>query len=333
VFDSVPGSGLAFIAVDFETANHHRASICAIGYAIVRDGEVIESGGHLVQPPEEINWFDGFNVSIHGITHEMVEGQPSLADGLKWLLNKAASLPVLAHNAAFDVGAIRDACTVLGHAWPTIDYACSLAMARRALDLPSYRLPIVCHELGIHLTDHHDAGADALAAAHVVRILAQRRQQHTLDGLLHDLGIIMGSLRPSMWEGCKSTYARVVGPDGTSQGEWRKAPPGANPDADPDHALFGQCIVFTGGLGILRREAWDRVAYLGAQVQTGVNKNTTMLVIGDGFRGNDPREFSTGKAAKAAVWRAKGHAIEVLTEQDLGMLLHDDRTSGVPVEP
>jgi DNA polymerase-3 subunit epsilon len=53
-----------------------------------------------------------------------------------------------------------------------------------------------------------------------------------------------------------------------------------------------------------------------------------MLVIGDGFAGDDPADFYTGRAAKAAHWRAKGHRIEVLTEADLIDMLTETRTSG-----
>jgi len=35
-----------FIAIDFETANPNRVSACAIGYAIVRNCEIIEANGH-----------------------------------------------------------------------------------------------------------------------------------------------------------------------------------------------------------------------------------------------------------------------------------------------
>ena len=88
-------------------------------------------------------------------------------------------------------------------------------------------------------------------------------------------------------------------------------------------------MVFTGALSIRRQEAWDAVARCGATVEKSVTKRTTMLVVGDGFLGHDPVDFSTGKAAKAVQWRAKGQRIEVLTETDLVDLLAETRTSGM----
>ena len=35
-----------FAAIDFETANAHRASVCSVGVVVVRDGEIVEQGNH-----------------------------------------------------------------------------------------------------------------------------------------------------------------------------------------------------------------------------------------------------------------------------------------------
>ena len=32
-----------FAAIDFETANQHRTSVCSVGIVIVRDGEIVDS--------------------------------------------------------------------------------------------------------------------------------------------------------------------------------------------------------------------------------------------------------------------------------------------------
>ena len=65
-------AGLNFCAIDFETANANRGSACAVGLARVVDGEIVATTHFLMRPPEEVDWFDGFNVELHGITAEMV---------------------------------------------------------------------------------------------------------------------------------------------------------------------------------------------------------------------------------------------------------------------
>lgn len=70
-----------------------------------------------------------------------------------------------------------------------------------------------------------------------------------------------------------------------------------------------------------RQDAWGAVADFGATPAKGLTRKTTMVVIGDGFRGDDLSDFQTGKARKAVKLREKGQSIEVLTEDDLLELL------------
>ncbi|MCW2898706.1 MAG: polymerase-3 subunit epsilon [Streptosporangiaceae bacterium] len=309
--------GLDFVAIDVETANARRGSICAIGAAVVRGGVVVSTHSWLTRPPAGLDHFDTINVSLHGITPEMVADQPHFAERLDQLLDLADGLPLVAHNATFDIGALREACIAVDRDWPATDYACSLIMARRALDLISYRLPVVALECGVDLPRHHEAGADALACAHIVVELSRRQNADSLSDLLGRLQVLTGRLETAAWRGCRAALTAA------------SRPPEAAADADPEHPLFGQVMVFTGALSIRRQDVWDAVAGCGAVVEPGVNKRTTLLVVGDGFTGHDPADFWTGKAAKATKWRAKGHRIEVLTEADLVDLLAETRTSGI----
>ena len=310
--------GLDFVALDVETANSQRGSICAIGLVVVREGRVVERHGWLVQPPEELHWFDSFNTALHGIGPSDVADAPTFSASLQRLTDVVGDLPVIAHNAAFDIGALRDACDAEGLPWPSLRYGCTLVMARRELALVSYRLPLVAEALGIDLYSHHNAAADAEAAAQVVLALAARRRAASLTALAAELMVLLGRVSADDWRGCHRTHA--------AGGGTKPAPPSANPDADPNHPLFGQVMVFTGALGVRREDAWAQVAALGAVAESSVTKRTNLLVVGDGFDGDDPVDFWTGKAAKAVALRAKGHDIEVLTERELLQMLSDTTT-------
>jgi DNA polymerase III subunit epsilon len=63
--------GLSFAALDVETPNSSRGSVCSIGVAIVRDGELVAQHSWLCQPPS--TGFDTMNMSIHGIHPADVE--------------------------------------------------------------------------------------------------------------------------------------------------------------------------------------------------------------------------------------------------------------------
>jgi DNA polymerase III subunit epsilon len=306
--------GMNFVGIDVETANSSRGSICSIGLAVVENGKIVRVENWLTRPPHELDWFDGFNIGIHGITPSAVADQPCFAERLDQALKIIDGRPVIAHNAAFDIGALRGACLADDLPWPTLTYGCTLVLSRRLLDLLSYRLPIVCDALGIEFRHHHAAGADASAAAEILLELARRQGTDDLTSLAASAQVRLGQVGGDAWSGCVRT--------------WDGAPPSANDDADPTHPLFGQNIVFTGALSIVRSDAWHAAAHFGATPDKGVTKKTTMLVVGDGFTGNSPSEFHTGKAARAAALQAKGQRIEVLSEGDFIEMLTDAETSG-----
>lgn len=56
-----------FTAIDFETANHHRGSPCAVGLARVRGDKIVEAVSWLMQPPPQYGGFEPCNVRVHGI--------------------------------------------------------------------------------------------------------------------------------------------------------------------------------------------------------------------------------------------------------------------------
>lgn len=313
-------SGMDFVALDVETANTARGSVCAIGLVVVEAGQISETHSWLCQPPESLNYFAPFNVALHGITAERVIDEPSFYDQMSRALTVIGDRPVVAHSAAFDVGAIRDACDADDLVWPTLTYGCTLVWSRRELDLISYRLPIVADALGIALDHHHDPAADARACAQILLELANRHGCDTVDDFAATVGTRLGTLAEASWRGCQiKASTDLVAPE-------------RNPDADLEHPLNGQVVVFTGGLSsMVRRDAWTLVAHLGGIPEKSVTQRTTRLVIGDGFRGDDPAEFHTGKATRAVAWRKRGRQIEVLTEEDFNALVLDERTSGSPV--
>ena len=60
---------MSFVAIDVETANADMASICQIGVARYVEGELVEEWSSLVDPED---YFDPFNIEIHGITERNV---------------------------------------------------------------------------------------------------------------------------------------------------------------------------------------------------------------------------------------------------------------------
>lgn len=165
---------LDFTAIDFETANSSSASACAVGLARVRDGRIVARAGWLIQPPPGHDRFFELNIGIHGIQPHDVAGAKHWSAQLDDISSFAGADVLVAHNAGFDMAVLRRACEATGDVCPPYRYVCSLQVARKTYQLPSYRLPRVAAEAGFADFPHHDATADATACAHIMIDAARR---------------------------------------------------------------------------------------------------------------------------------------------------------------
>jgi len=301
---------LDFTAMDFETANSYRGSPCSVGLVKVRDGQITDEFSTLIHPPARFDHFDGFNIGLHGISARMVTDAPTWLQVVDWIVRYAGSDTLVCHNAGFDIGVIRYACMADNIPWPSVDFLCTLVLARRAYRLPSYRLPFVAAQCDVDFRQHHQASADARCAALITVAMARKQGAQTLADLAESFGVRIGHMEtgyyaPSMWRNPERHAHKLMRPD-------------ANPAADPDHPFYGRVIVFTGALmSRTRQMAWDDVVRVGGIPERGVTKHTNILVIGDiNPAVLAPDMITTGKAAKAFALQDKGQDIEVMAEDD-----------------
>ncbi|MFY2860146.1 exonuclease domain-containing protein [Mycobacterium sp. THU-M104] len=302
---------LDYTAIDFETANAYRGSPCAVGLVRVRDGSPVAERKWLMRPPEEVDYFDGYNVYIHGITAAMVADQPRWKEILPAIVEFIGDDAVIAHNAGFDMGVIRYACAVDNIEWPELRFLCTLVLARRALSLPSYRLPFVLDALGCSIEHHHDPLDDARAVVDIVRRLAATQGVDELNGLASSAGVRIGHMSSGTYRG---SVALLTSRGGGSRPVLHEM----NPGADPGGYLYGRVVVFTGTLmSMTRQAAWDECLRIGAIPQLKTTKRTNVLVLGD----INPAVLRPGADLTAKAWKAfqlqeKGQDIEVMTEDD-----------------
>ncbi|MBD9640904.1 3'-5' exonuclease [Ensifer sp. ENS07] len=161
-----PTGEFRFFALDVETANADRSSICQIGVACVRPDNSIETWTTYVDPKTD----DWSCTRIHGITAPTVTGAPTF-DQVFPLLSKALGGHVVYQHSGFDQSAIAAACTKSGSGQPTWEWRDSVQVARLAW--PEFKgngghgLSSLKQHLGLQFA-HHDAGEDARASAEVV---------------------------------------------------------------------------------------------------------------------------------------------------------------------
>lgn len=187
-----PPSPMNFVALDFETANHRRDSVCEMGIAVVIDGMVSESKSWLVRPRN--NWFHPMNTRIHGIDAQRVADEPEFDHVWAEALPYFEHANLVAHNASFDMGVLRQVLVQYDLSPPTVTYSCSLAVARRAWrGLPSYGLKALAKHFGIPL-NHHSAEPDAIASAQIMLRAMQEHQVTQFVELADVFGLHLGKL-------------------------------------------------------------------------------------------------------------------------------------------
>jgi DNA polymerase-3 subunit epsilon len=93
-------------------------------------------------------------------------------------------------------------------------------------------------------------------------------------------------------------------------------------DGNPAGPFIGEVAVFTGALSMPRREAADLAAMAGCEVDAGVTKRTTLLIVGDqDVTRLAPGHSKSTKHVKAEEQIAKGQAIRILRESDFKQML------------
>ena len=156
-----------FAAIDFETANEQRSSVCSVGVVIVRGGEIVDRFYSLIHPePEYYQWFCQ---RVHGLSEEDTEDAPVFPYVWEKIAPLIEGLPLVAHNSPFDEGCLKEVFRVYRMDYPDYRFLDTLAVSRRVYGrrLPDHQLQTVAAACGYDLTRHHHARADAEACAHI----------------------------------------------------------------------------------------------------------------------------------------------------------------------
>ena len=156
-----------FAAIDFETANECRCSVCSVGVVIVRGGEIVDSFYSLIHPePEYYQWFCQ---RVHGLSEADTEDAPIFPEVWEKIAPLIEGLPLVAHNSRFDEGCLKEVFRVYQMDYPDYQFYDTLAASRRHFgnNLPNHQLQTVAAACGFDLENHHHALSDAEACAHI----------------------------------------------------------------------------------------------------------------------------------------------------------------------
>ena len=157
-----------FAAIDFETANNERSSVCSVGVVIVRNGEIVDTFYSLIQP--EPNYYNYWCSQVHGLSREDTEDAPVFPEVWKEIEPLIDGLPLVAHNKSFDESCLKAVFRCYQMDYPDYEFYCTCVASRRAFpELTNHQLHTVSERCGYILENHHHALADAEACAWIAR--------------------------------------------------------------------------------------------------------------------------------------------------------------------
>ncbi|WP_323704393.1 3'-5' exonuclease [Mammaliicoccus sp. Dog046] len=152
----------SFVALDFETANGNPESICSVGMVKVVDHQITETFYTLVNPKD---YFSQMNIKIHKINPEDVIDSPTFDVVFPYMMDFIDDLPVVAHNAQFDMNVLFKSLVKLNIPVPSLTYFCSCILAKKTVNNHRYGLSHMMTYYDIDFKGHHHALNDAKACA------------------------------------------------------------------------------------------------------------------------------------------------------------------------
>ncbi len=263
-----------FTAIDFETANASRASICSVGLVRVENGSVVKEIRQLINPCCAFNFY---NTCVHGITAFDVRDAPTF-DSFFGKMQPYLEDTVVAHNAAFDISCLRASLERYDIAFPDFDYLCTLSISRRTTKgLKSHRLDSLADYYGLGEFNHHDALADAKICARIFEILSSRV----------DVAPLKKPFREKTVRRCRETDAfeaarRILKSAETKERMRAKHTPQSELVFDYSRIDFTKTFVVTGDFGDMTGQYIESlISYRGGTVSRTVNGSTDYVVVGD----------------------------------------------------
>lgn len=258
---------MKFLAYDVETANSTRSSICAVGWVLVKDDEIIDKGGSLINPKCR---FSEKNIQIHGIMPESVENAPTFAEYWQSTLAPLAEKTlILAYNASFDIGATKKALEVAGMPTPDLDYMDVFAVMKKCVQSDSYKLHDLASYAG-YSYQSHDPIEDAEAIIHLTKYVAEQAGfDDIIELLIHSLIPVQNTRNtepPAPPANQPAPLARETYFDGI---------------VPVDGCLAGLRFCLTGDVpGTSREDIEAMITQCGGKPTTSVSGKTDYLVVG-----------------------------------------------------
>lgn len=178
-----------FVAFDLETTglSSREDTIIEIGAVRMKGGQELARFQTFVDPGRML---ERKIVDLTGITDDMLVGAPKIEEVLPQFLEFVGDSPLIAHNADFDTGFIREAAKRQGLEFTSTSVDTLILSQNLLPQLNKFKLNIVAEALDLPEFNHHRAADDAVTCGLVFWNLVPR---------LDEMGIrSLGQINPAM---------------------------------------------------------------------------------------------------------------------------------------
>ena len=314
-----------FIAFDFETANQQQAP-CSLGLVLVKNNIIVDEFYTLINPQKS---FSSYNVKIHGITKKDVEYSPTFPEVWPQIKHYFDRYPAVAHNAHFDKSVLEKAIKRYQLSILPIAYYDTMALYRHNCQATAGGLEAMCASLQIELEEHHNALADAKAAAQAMIALLNNESYAIYPCAIGEL------LRASAYipddENESEDDAEHEYPFVTTLSRRRSGKAWSSSDSEfvktsaeidiVEEIIFeGSNFVITGQIVGYGKPALETaIKNLGGMIKSAVSKKTNYVVVGlqDVSIVTDKTNAKGIKIIEAEKLRANGHDIKIVDANSL----------------
>ena len=255
--------------VDVETSGFRpgQARIVSVAaLALSDDGNVEKSLYSLLNPG-----VDPGPTHVHGLTAEMLAGQPTFGDVAADLVEVLRGRTLVAHNVGFDYSFLAAEAELVDVELPVENVMCTVELARRLdLGLANLRLETLAGHWGISQMRPHDALDDAMVLAQILKPVLVRARERRVWLPVHPV------TRRS-WPNGRVTHdelhpLKVVAA--------RRPCPYANPGRFvPQRPLVqGMRVGLAGVHGRTYEEVLERILHAGLAYTETVDQHTSLIV-------------------------------------------------------
>lgn len=264
-----------FIAIEIETANQWRDSMCSIGLVKVVDNKIIDSLFTYLNPNQP---FDEYHTAQHGISDDMVRFSPTFETFYPILNNWITNQTVIAFYRNFDQSVIEEACTSINKLAPYCFYGDILSFSKQNMKpLQFYTLQSIASQFKISLDRER-----AEIIAELVLSFEQNFHNFTLSQLTNHQSQV--SIQTSSFSSSTDFQGKTI-------------------------------VFTGGLEGLTRSMASKKIRSYGGIFSNTVTKQTDMLIVSNSSWQKAQLGQKSSKLQKAEKLQVSGFNIEIIPEE------------------